>query len=251
MRAVAIPALGQQLVIMSDAHFGAAPAATEDGLFAFLQVAPTLGDSLLINGDLFDFWFAYRQVVPRRGFRLASALARLAERMPVAMTGGNHDRWGDSFWDGDLGIRFGAESLRFRVGARTGLALHGDGLAEQHAAARLMHRLTRSRAGLALFRAIPPDLSFRMVDRLSGHLADATRDPEVLRRAADAQAIWAEARLAAEPDLGLVVLGHTHRAACTEPFPGRQYCNPGAWMEGQRYAVVTETTVELRAFATG
>lgn len=246
MEAVSLPALGQQLVIVSDAHLGAAPAATEEAVLAFLEQVPTLGDCLLVNGDLFDFWFAYRQVIPRRGFRIASALAALRRKLPIVMTGGNHDRWGDSFWEQEAGIRFGAESLRFTAAGRTVLARHGDGLNEQHRGARFMHRLTRNRAALAGFRLIPPDLSFGLVDRMSHHLADSTRDPAVLDRAAAEQQVWAEARLGEDPGLGLVVMGHTHRPALSEPFPGRHYCNPGAWMDGCHYAVATGTTVELR-----
>jgi UDP-2,3-diacylglucosamine hydrolase len=245
---VSIPALGQQLVIMSDAHLGAAPADTEEAVFAFLEQVPALGDCLLLNGDLFDFWFAYRQVIPRRGFAIASALTALRRKVPVVMTGGNHDRWGDSFWEQDVGIPFGAESLRFRVGDRTVLALHGDGLAEQHPGARFVHRLTRNRLALACFRLIPPDLSFRLVDRLSGHLADSTRDEAVLDRAAATQRAWAEARLRTDRELGLVVMGHTHRPAVSEPIPGRHYCNPGAWMDAMRYAVATGSAVELRTW---
>jgi UDP-2,3-diacylglucosamine pyrophosphatase LpxH len=43
-------------------------------------------------------------------------------------------------------------------------------------------------------------------------------------------------------------MGHTHTPAQSEPFPGRRYCNPGAWLDGFRYAVATEQAVELRQF---
>lgn len=219
-----------------------------DAMEAFLDAVPRLGDCLLINGDLFDFWFAYRRAIPRRGLRIVTALARLRQTVPIVMTGGNHDRWGDSFWDEDLGIRFGSDGLRLTIGRIRVWALHGDGIAEQHWSARLMHRLTRSRAGLALYRQIPVDTAFRLVDRMSGRLADSTRDAAVLDRAAAAQRSWAEAQLAADPALGLVVMGHTHRPALTLPAPGQHYCNPGAWMDGLRYAVATDRDVELRQF---
>jgi UDP-2,3-diacylglucosamine hydrolase len=108
---------GSRLVIVSDAHLGAAPADTEEALEAFLEAVPRLGDALLVNGDLFDFWFAYRHVIPRRGARVLSLLGALARKLPIVMTGGNHDRWGDSFWESDLGIRFSGGELRFEVGA--------------------------------------------------------------------------------------------------------------------------------------
>src|SRR5688500_11757620 len=93
--------LGHQLVIVSDAH---PRRAVEAALLAFLERVPDLGDALLVNGDLFDFWFEYRRVIPRTGFRVAAALAALRKRVPIVMIGGNHDRWGGDFWREDLEI---------------------------------------------------------------------------------------------------------------------------------------------------
>ena len=69
--------LGRTLVIVSDAHLGVASPDTEEALLEFFDAVPGLGDCLLINGDLFDFWFTYSRVIPRRGFHVAAALARL------------------------------------------------------------------------------------------------------------------------------------------------------------------------------
>ena len=59
---------------------------------------------------------------------------------------------------------------------------------------------------------------------------------------------WAEALLAREPELGLLVMGHTHQAACLTTPRGAHYLNPGAWFDGFRYAVASETGAELRRF---
>jgi UDP-2,3-diacylglucosamine pyrophosphatase LpxH len=54
-----------------------------------------------------------------------------------------------------------------------------------------------------------------------------------------------------EPQLGLVIMGHTHQAEIADPFPGRQYLNPGAWFDGFRYAVATESGAMLCRFSPG
>lgn len=240
--------LGHQLVIVADAHLGAVPAPVESALLDFLHDVPALGDCLLINGDLFDFWFSYRRAIPRSGFRVASALRALRSRVPIVMTGGNHDRWGDSFWEREVDIRFGAEGVAFQLGGSRGFAIHGDGLTEQHWSARLMHRITRSPVTIGAFRNIPPDIGYWLVDRMSGKLADNTREPALLDRAAAAQRAWAEERLRRDPDLDLLVMAHTHRAQVAEPEPGRRYLNPGAWFEGFHYALATERDVSLRQY---
>jgi UDP-2,3-diacylglucosamine hydrolase len=238
--------LGHQLVVVSDAHIGASPPEDDEALVAFLDRVPTLGDCLLVNGDLFDFWFAYRRVVPRAGFAAAAALATLARKLPVVMTGGNHDRWGDSFWSRDAGIRFAPGELVIEVAGSRVLALHGDGVAEEHRSARVMHRVTRHPLTVGVFRWLHPDLGFWLVRRMSRHLADSTRDPAVLDRAQVRQRRWAEERMARDPSIRTLIMSHTHRPAREEIAPGRWYLNPGAWIEGRRYAVVTASGVDLR-----
>ena len=240
--------LGHTLVVVSDAHLGVAPPRVEEALLEFLDAVPQLGDCLLINGDLFDFWFSYTRVIPRRGFHVTAALARLQRRMPIVMVGGNHDRWDTHFWKKDLGLSFEPLRATFTVGRRTVTAIHGDGLAEPRWQARLIHSLIHHPATAAIYRLLHPDLGLRLVDSLSPLLGDHTIDERKLTRAAERQTAWAEELLAKEDSVGLVIMGHTHRAVLTEPIDGKQYLNPGAWFDGYRYAIATEAGAELRRF---
>jgi UDP-2,3-diacylglucosamine hydrolase len=241
--------LGHTLVVVSDAHLGVAPPAAEEALLAFFDAVPSLGDCLLVNGDLFDFWYSYRRVVPRRGFRVAAALAALRRRVPIVMVGGNHDRWGGDFWERDLGVRFDRHRISFDLGSRRVTAIHGDGFTEPTLRARLVHRVINHPVTEVVYRALHPELALRLVDRLSPHLGDDSPDESRLAAAAERQREWAAALLAREPEIGLLIMGHTHRPELSEPVPGRQYLNPGAWFEGYRYAVATDTGAELRVFS--
>jgi UDP-2,3-diacylglucosamine hydrolase len=240
--------LGRTLVIVSDAHLGVAPSEIEGALLEFFDQVPSLGDCLLINGDLFDFWFTYARVIPRRGFHVAASLARLRRQLPIVMVGGNHDRWDRDFWERDLGLSFSPRRATFRIGNRTVTAIHGDGLAEPRWQAKLIHRVIQHPATAAVYRVLHPDVGLRLVDLLSPVLGDHTVDEAKLTRAAARQREWAVQLLTNEVDVGLLVMGHTHRAVLEEPTAGRQYLNPGAWFDGFRYAVATESGAELRRF---
>ena len=237
----------QALVVVSDAHLGYAPPETEAALLDFLERIPELGDSLLVNGDLFEFWFTYRRVIPRDGFRVAAALERLARRLPVMVVGGNHDRWGPGFWEEEIGARFAPERLELEVGSRRVLALHGDALPEGSTPG-LLDRLVRLRATSAVYRLVHPDLGVPMVRWIAARLGTHGANGPVFEGEARAQRAWALAQLARDPALGLVVMGHSHRPALETVAPGRQYLNPGAWFDGYRFAVVTEGGCELRRF---
>ena len=79
-------------IIISDTHLSAAHPDVERGLLAFLRTLGGRAGSLIINGDLFDFWFEWRSVIPRTGFRVLAALADLAEvGVDVLWIAVNHD----------------------------------------------------------------------------------------------------------------------------------------------------------------
>jgi UDP-2,3-diacylglucosamine hydrolase len=242
------PVLGDTLVVVSDAHLGYAPPAVETALLEFLDMVPSLGDALLLNGDVFEFWFGYRTVVPRHAFRVAAALATLRRRLPIFMVGGNHDRWGIEFWNREPGIRYASQRLEFVAGGRRGVAIHGDGLRSPQRLTRLLQRVVASRAVSTIFRYLHPELGLPLVHRLSARLGEHGLQGPSVDAAAAQQRAWAEQQLAEHSDIDLLVLGHTHRAALVEVGPGRLYLNPGAWFDGYRYAVVSHDRAELRQF---
>ena len=239
--------LGHQLVVVQDVHLGACPAATEEAFFDFLDEVPTLGDALLLNGDIYDFFFAWKRVIPRHAFRCAAALERLRARLPIVMTGGNHDRWGGTFWD-QLGIQFAPLGMEFDAAYRKTLAIHGDGITERHWSARMLFHLTKNPVVLGTFRLLHPDLACKIVDRMTTHLGNTVVDPAILAAASERQAAWARARFAADPSLKTIIMGHTHRPAKEMVGGDKLYLNPGAWLDGYRYAVVTAGGAELRQF---
>ena len=238
-----------RVLVVADAHLGQAPAAVGTLFHRFIDQVPDLGDALVINGDLFDFWFEYGAVIPRRHFGTVAKLHALRGRgIPITLVGGNHDRWGGDFLIHDLGIAFYAGEAEVELAGRRAFVAHGDGLTEQHWSARLMHRVTRHPATIRAFRMLHPDLGFWVAHMLSRRLADNTRDRAVLDRAERAQAEYAAQLLGRRPDLDLAILAHTHRPALLQLANGRAYVNPGAFLDGGRYAVVTTSGVELKTF---
>jgi UDP-2,3-diacylglucosamine hydrolase len=207
-----------------------------------------MGDHLVINGDLFEFWFEYRSVIPRQAFPTLEALAAVRRAgMRLTLTGGNHDRWGGPFWREQLGAEFHADAVELELAGLNALVTHGDGVAGGELGARVLHALTRWRPTVAAFRALHPDLGYALVRRLSPRLA-GRRDPKIMEGAAAAQAAWARELLLARRDLELLVLGHTHAPLVDEVEPGRWYLNPGAFADGGRYAVVDEAGPRLARF---
>ena len=234
------------VVVVGDAHLGSADARDEQAFLDFLSAVPALARRLIIMGDLFDFWFEYRAVIPRRPFRTLARLAQLVDAgVQVDFFGGNHDRWGGSFWDRDLGIPFHPGAAELTLAGRAAWVVHGDGLTETKLGGRLIHRVTRHPLTVGTFRMLPPSLGFWLADHLSGNLAEGNRTEEAIGRAAAAQERYARAVLERRPELGLVIMAHTHRQRLLEHAPGRFYLNAGQWMVDRHYALVTEKDIKL------
>jgi UDP-2,3-diacylglucosamine hydrolase len=237
-------------IVVSDAHLSEDTRDTTGAFHRFLETVPDNCDHLLINGDLFEFWFTYRSVIPRAVFPTLAALVRVKQSgVRLTVTGGNHDCWGAGFWQRELDAEYFGGPSELDIAGWSSWVAHGHGLVELDRTGRLMHRVTGHPVTERAFRLLHPDIALRMVRLLSKYLATRRYDESVVSRAAAAQAEYAKTLLKDRQTLDLVVLGHTHRAALESCGENRWYLNPGAWVEGQRYAVISSDGPTLREFS--
>lgn len=238
-------------IVISDAHLGAAPAENEAALMQFLTEVPDISADLLINGDLFDFWFEYRTVVLSRHFKVLRVLADLADSgVRLRMLGGNHDSWGGRFLSEEIGVELLDGPIRTEVGGRRALVAHGDGLGGGDWGYRALKSVIRSRPARAAFRQLHPDWSSRLIKGVSrtesrhGKPDDASSD----RRSERLRSL-AHETLASEPDLDLVIFGHCHQPELIEVAPGRHYLNSGDWLHHCTWAEVSEDDIRLNQWS--
>ncbi len=242
--------MSKRTVVVSDIHLGAVAAENEQAFLAFLAEAHRWGDELLINGDLFDFWFEYRQVVPRGQLDALARLRALVERgMAIRFIGGNHDAWGGSFLRDEVGIEVLDGPVRLTVGGRRAYVAHGDGLGGADRGYRALKWAARSRWGSGLFRWVHPDLGVPLARLASGTKRAQAREKGGDSPCADRLAACARDVLAANADIDLVVFGHAHRPEVSEVAPGRFYLNAGDWLHHNSFAVVTPTEIRLESYA--
>ncbi|MEJ2186195.1 MAG: UDP-2,3-diacylglucosamine diphosphatase [Gemmatimonadota bacterium] len=221
--------------IASDVHLGAVPDTRERLFITFLEHVGRDAGSLLLPGDLFDFWFEYGTVIPGRHFRALAALAALVDAgIPVTLMGGNHDAWGGRFLEQEVGITFHAGPVRTEIAGRPALVAHGDGVGRGDLKYRLLKFVLRGRVTIAAFRALHPELGLRIARAVSTTEAKADSDPSVRGRSEYIKA-WALDQLASDPALAWVVCGHAHLPAVVEVEAGRYYLNAGDWVTHNTY----------------
>ena len=226
--------------IVSDIHLGATPPAREKGFLRWLStVAPTAAE-VIINGDLFDFWFEYRSVIPRGYTRALGAIAALVDSgVPVRLMGGNHDWWGGSYLEQEIGLTLHRDPVVLDLAGHRTFLGHGDGLGRGDLGYRMLRLMLRGTVTRWGFRWLHPDLGARIANRVSlteEHLRTPSKNQ---KRRSEILEAWAVEKLRADTDLDLVALGHTHIPRLVEVDSGRYYVNSGDWLTHSTY-------VELR-----
>jgi UDP-2,3-diacylglucosamine hydrolase len=218
--------------VASDLHLGAAPRERVADFHAWLDYAEPRTRHLVLNGDLFDFWFEYRSVIPRGATRTLGRLAALVDGgMRVDFVGGNHDWWGGSYLSDEIGLHVHRDPVRMTLGGHRTLVAHGDGLGRGDLGYRALRLLLRSRPTRFAFRWLHPDLGAQVARRVSRtELRLGPPGPRTLARSAELER-WARDTLLEDDDLDAVVLGHTHLPRRVEVAPGRLYLNAGDWLQ--------------------
>lgn len=235
-------------IIVSDSHLGAAPAERERAFHAFLRFAGDSTRDLVINGDLFDFWFEYRTVILRRHFGTLRLLADLVDDgTRIRLVGGNHDFWGGAFLRDEIGIELIDGPVITDIGGRRTYLAHGDGLGAGDLGYRVLRGVIRSRPARALFGLVHPDWSSALIKGVSRTESRHDR-PEAGRTRAAALAAHARDVLEQNATIDLVAFGHSHIPELVEVEPGRHYLNTGDWVHHCTWASVDPDGVELHGW---
>ncbi len=205
---------------VSDVHLGLAafsPQEREGRFVNWLKSTPfQAGDDLVLLGDIWDFWYEYKDVIPKEGIRVLSELIRLMDNgVHVLYFIGNHDIWCFSFFE-SLGMRvIKKQPLTVRIADKKVLLAHGDGIGGADWRYRLMLSIFHNRVCQRLFSLLHPTLAFDIATRWSRN-----------NRYTHKEYVWKgeEERLykfasAQDKSIDLFVFGHYH-CAVDETLPG-------------------------------
>ncbi len=233
------------LYFVSDIHLGGSSRDSEtekeERLLTLLERVEAESGSLYILGDLFDFWFEYKTVIPRAGFNVLARLDASARAgTPIRYVGGNHDFWMENFLRSETAIEvledgtvMGAQGLRLKL-------YHGDGLGPGDNGYKFLKRVFRNPLAIRLFRWIHPDLGIPLALSSSNVSRDHTSGHQV-----DVDSIYQHVALPAlETDADAVLMGHHHVAVHRTTEAG-QMMILGDWFRSYTCARLQNGTLTL------
>jgi UDP-2,3-diacylglucosamine hydrolase len=215
-------------------------------LLGFLEHVRATGERLIIAGDLFDFWFEYRNVVPREYYELYTMLKQLTSQgITVHYLAGNHDFWIGEFFQQELGVHIEKKPFELHIAGRRFHIAHGDGLAKNDAGYLILRRVLRNKLSVVLFSTIHPTIAFgiaRMVSKKS-------RDYTGTKNYGEGDGMREFAERMVKQGCDFVIMGHRHLPLYHSVDKGA-YINLGDWMAHFTYAVFDGTVLRLETWKT-
>ena len=123
---------------------------------------------IFLLGDLFDFWFEFKKVVPKGYTRLFGKLAELTDfGIKIYFFVGNHDSWMMSYFKDELGIDIFFKPKKFQINSKKFFIGHGDGLGPGDYGYKFLKLIFRNPFFKFLYSCIHPDISIRIGEFLS------------------------------------------------------------------------------------
>jgi UDP-2,3-diacylglucosamine hydrolase len=194
--------------------------------------------AIYLLGDLFDFWFEYKTVVPKGFVRVLGKLAQISDAgIPIIFFVGNHDLWMRDYFQKELGITVHHEPIRLTLGDSRLFIGHGDGLGPDDKKYKMMKKLFTNPLSKWLFRWLHPDWGVPLGQYLSQKNKLISGDEDVKFLGDDKEWLVAYSkRKLQEEHFDYFIFGHRHLPMEIELNKRSHYINLGDWITHFTYA---------------
>ena len=244
----------KRIYFASDQHFGI-PSPRESLLrekkfIQWLDEVSMDAGSIFLLGDLFDFWFEYKKVVPKGFVRVMGKLGELRDRgIDIFFFVGNHDLWMTDYFEKELNIPVYHHPKEYVFNKKRFLIGHGDGLGPGDKGYKRMKKVFTNPISKWLFRWLHPDLGVQFAQYLStkNKLISGAEDVNFLGEENEWLAQYAKRKLELK-HFDYFLFGHRHLPMEISIGKNSTYINTGDWITHFTYAVFDGEKLELKKF---
>lgn len=241
----------------SDIHLGLQAGQTQairERLFVrWLDEVSADAEAIFLVGDVFDFWYEYRRVVPKGFTRLLGKLSELTDRgVAIHFFPGNHDLWAFDYLQTECGVTLHRADYRILelAGKRVFIG-HGDVFGKRGCGGRLLSRVFRSRTIQWIFSTfVHPDAAMRFGHWWSGSNRRAKPIRHAFRGAEEPIVRFAAGFLKDHPGIDLFVCGHIHCAEIVPLAGGSRIAFLGEWIDSPVYGKLDQNGFTLNSYPT-
>lgn len=245
---------GKKIYFSSDNHLGA-PSREESKprekiFLRWLDEVKEDAAAIFLLGDLFDFWFEYKKVVPKGFVRVLGKLGEIRDSgIPVYFFVGNHDLWMNGYFEEELDIPVYHKPREFEFNGKRFLIGHGDGLGPGDKGYKRMKKLFTNPVAQWFFRWLHPDLGVRLGQYMSvkNKLISGDEDAHFLGEEEEWLALYAKRKLKTR-HYDYFVFGHRHLPMEIKLNEQSVYFNLGDWIHHFTYGVFDGTQFYLKKY---
>ncbi|GAO41816.1 UDP-2,3-diacylglucosamine diphosphatase [Flavihumibacter petaseus] len=245
---------GKKIYFISDFHLGAPDyqqsLTREKKIVRFLETIEKDAATIFIVGDLFDFWYEYRSVVPKGYVRILGKLANLTDKgIAIHFFVGNHDMWMKGYFERELSIPVYHEEKAFSFNGKSFLIGHGDGLGPGDHGYKFIKKVFRNRISQFLFGILHPTWGIGLANYFSRKSRAATgqTDEHFLGEDNEWLITYCKDVLQAK-HYDFFVFGHRHLPIDFRLPGNSRYINLGDWLRYDSYAVFDGQDMELKYY---
>ncbi|MET6989427.1 UDP-2,3-diacylglucosamine diphosphatase [Sediminicola arcticus] len=253
MEKITIPK-GKKVYFSSDNHLGAptmeASLPREKTFVAWLDHVKKDAAAIFLLGDLFDFWFEYKTVVPKGFTRTLGKLAEITDAgIPIYFFVGNHDLWMHGYFEEELNIPVFHKPQQFKLNDTTFFIGHGDGLGPKDKGFKRMKKVFKHPVSKWVFNWLHPDLGVKLGKYLSvkNKLISGDDDAKFLGAEKEWLVQYAKRKLE-EDHYDYFVFGHRHLPLHIALNDQSNYINLGDWIQYFTYGVFDGQTLTLETY---
>ena len=244
----------KKVYFLSDFHLGVpTPEKSlerEKIIVQFLNEARQDAHTVFIVGDMFDFWFEYRKVVPKGHVRLLGKLAELSDAgIRLHFFVGNHDMWMKDYLKTELAmpVYFGPETFTFNDCSF--YIAHGDGLGPGDHGYKAMKKVFRHPVSQWLFSLLPPAIGVGTANYFSRKSRKAQEHIEEKFLGEENEWLLTYSRqLLQKEQHNFFIFGHRHLPIDFRLSAESRYINLGEWVNFQTYAVFDGKDLVLKSY---
>ncbi len=245
---------GKKIYFLSDFHLGAPNHASslqrEKMLVKFLHQIKDDASEIFIVGDMFDFWYEYRKVVPKGFVRILGKLAEITDSgIPVHFFVGNHDMWMKDYLTTELNIKVYFDPVEFTFNGKKMLIGHGDGLGPGDKGYKRLKKVFRNPVCQWLFGILPPAIGMGVANYMSRRSRAQTGTVEEVFLGGDKEWLvqYCQYKLT-QKHYDYFVFGHRHLPIYYQLQKDSTYINLGDWIRYYTYAVFDGEKFELLSY---
>lgn len=211
-------AAGKKVYFASDTHFGlelfTTPIEAQKRFCAWMDNIKADCGALFLLGDMFDYWFEYRTVVPKGFVRFMAKMAEFTDSgIPVFIFYGNHDMWMLDYLKDECGCTIVADEWSGDILGKKFFMTHGDGCGDPSFSFFLMRKFFRSKVAQWFFRWIHPDLTMwfgYLWSNKNRKRKKDSKEKDFLGEDKEFQIQWAKKHFSAHPETDYYIFGHRH-----------------------------------------